>query len=120
MRFAADVAHIPRARRWVVEQATHAGASDDALRVVALLASELVTNAVQHGPPGGEVTVAVERRAGQLRVAVADESPLLPAILDPDLNAVSGRGVMLVDRLSARWGVEERPGAKSVWFEVGL
>lgn len=50
MRFTADVARIPHARRWVVRQASGAGASAEALRIVALLASEVVTNAVQHGP----------------------------------------------------------------------
>lgn len=55
MRFTADVARIPHARRWVVRQASGAGASAEALRIVALLASEVVTNAVQHGPAGGEV-----------------------------------------------------------------
>ncbi len=118
MRFTADVAQVPRARHWVVQEATAAGASHDALRVVALLASELVTNAVQHGPAGGEVVVTVERRGDRMRVAVRDESPRPPIRLDPDPTHLSGRGVQLVDRLAAAWGVDGDAGGKIVWFEV--
>lgn len=120
MRFTADVAMVPRARHWVARAAEAAGAQGMTLRLVALLASELVTNAVLHGPAAGAVAVAVERRRGQLRVTVTDESDDPPRRLDPGPTAASGRGLMLVDRLSAAWGVDERPDGKAVWFELPL
>ena len=120
VRFTADVGEVPNARRWVVQEAAVAGAHDETLRIVALLASELVTNAVQHGPAGGEVGVAVERRRGRLRVAVCDQSPVPPVPLNPGPTALSGRGVMLVERLAEAWGVDGKGHGKAVWFEVPI
>jgi hypothetical protein len=31
-----------------------------------------------------------------------------------------GRGVLLVDALATRWGVDQRAGGKTVWFELDL
>jgi anti-sigma regulatory factor (Ser/Thr protein kinase) len=120
VRFTADVARIPHARRWVVRQASGAGASAEALRIVALLASEVVTNAVQHGPAGGEVCVRVERRADHVRVAVHDADPRPPVRRTPPSSSMRGRGVQLVDLLAASWGVDADDAGKTVWFEVPL
>jgi two-component sensor histidine kinase len=87
---------------------------------VGLLASEVVTNAVKHGPSGGLVEVGVSRAGDRLRVAVRDETERRPVRLEPEPTALSGRGVLLVDRLSAAWGVEPEGRTKTVWFEVSL
>lgn len=120
VRFTADVARIRLARAWVVAEAAHAGASAHAQRVVALLASELITNAVVHGPAEGVVDVRVTRDGDRLRVGVGDQAAGLPVLLDPSPSAVSGRGVLLVERLAAAWGVEAAGAGKTVWFEVPL
>jgi anti-sigma regulatory factor (Ser/Thr protein kinase) len=120
VRFVADVAQIRHARTWVVSEAAHAGAPDDIQRVVGLLASEVVTNAVKHGPAGGLVDVQVNRAGDRLRVSVRDEGPGRPVRLEPDPTALSGRGVLLIDRLAAAWDVEPTGVGKTVWFEVSL
>lgn len=120
MRFVADLAQVRHARTWAVSEATHAGASEDVQRVVGLLTSEVVTNAVRHGPIGGMVDVRVSATGDRLRVSVRDESPQRPIRLEPDPTALAGRGVLLVDRLASDWGVEPESGAKTVWFEVSL
>ena len=120
MRFVADVTEIRHARTWVVAEAAHAGAPADIQRVVALLASEVVTNAVKHGPRDGRVDVDVTRAGDRLRVSVRDESTRRPVRLEPGPAALSGRGVLLVDRLASAWGVEPEAGGKTVWFEVSL
>ena len=120
MRFVADVAQIRHARTWVVAEAAHAGAPADIQRVVGLLASEVVTNAVKHGPIGGLVEVQVRRSGDRLRVSVRDEGRGRPVRLEPEPMALSGRGVLLIDRLAAAWGVEPERGGKAVWFEVLL
>ncbi len=119
LRFTATVEAVPRTRRWVVDWARRAGAPDHQLRVLALLTTEAVTNAVKHGPDEGEVTVAVSVAGGGWRVAVTDGSPQLPAVRQVGPQASGGRGVMLIDRLAADWGVERHDGAaKTVWFRV--
>lgn len=121
MRAAAHTSLIPRSRHWVTERAQQEGASPDVIPIIALLTSEAVGNAVQHGPTDGEVDISVRRRADVVRVSVRDESPRPPTLRSPAPADLGGRGVMLIDRLAARWGVERcSPAGKTVWFEVAL
>jgi len=119
MRFSAALDRIPASRRWVVDRAARHGADVPSLRTLALLTTEAVTNAIQHGPTGGEITVTVSPDADGWRVAVTDESPVPPSRLDVGPRAAGGRGVMLIDHLAAEWGVEAVDGVgKTVWFRV--
>src|SRR3954447_12125817 len=93
----------------------------DVRRVVELLASELVTNAVRHGSsdPHESVLFRAERQDGCVRVEVCDEGhagfdecPVPGDPLEP-----GGNGVVLVETLASRWGVH--PGVPTcVWFEA--
>lgn len=118
LRFAADLDRISVSRRWVVDRAARDGADVVALRTLALLTTEAVTNAIKHGPDGGEVTVTLSADVAGWRVAVTDESPVLPSRLDVDARAAGGRGVMLIDHLAAEWGVDVAGSGKTVWFRV--
>jgi len=75
-----------------------------------------VSNAVLHARTPFEVVV--ERQNGHLRVVVRDESPEPPRPQSPADDAVGGRGLVLVSKLSSRWGFESCPSGKSVWFEL--
>jgi anti-sigma regulatory factor (Ser/Thr protein kinase) len=82
-----------------------------------LAASELVTNVLVHteSVPTVRVLVSVDL----VRVEVEDACPVLPVagILDP--TAACGRGLVLVEHLTQRWGVTRVPGpGKVVWFEL--
>ncbi|MER6501405.1 SpoIIE family protein phosphatase [Streptomyces sp. NPDC001455] len=85
---------------------------------VELAADELMTNALIHTDGGAIVTIRVltgpERR---LRIDVEDRSSALPRRRDAGETGVSGRGLMLVDRLTDLWGVESRGTGKCVWCE---
>ena len=119
LRFTAALDRIPVSRRWVVDWARRHGADAPALRTLALLTTEAVTNAIRHGPDGGDVAVSVSVEPGGWRVGVTDQSPVRPSRLDVDARAGGGRGVMLIDHLSAGWGVEaDGAGGKTVWFVV--
>ena len=83
---------------------------------VALLVSELATNALVHGD--GQVRVRVLPTAGGVRVEVHDGSPVLPAKRDATLLDEGGRGVALVEALSSSWGSQVDGAGKTVWFEV--
>jgi anti-sigma regulatory factor (Ser/Thr protein kinase) len=90
---------------------------------VALMLSELVANAVQHGGAGHNeiLEVRVESTAQRVRVEVVDpgwhgEAPP-PRIQHPD----GGYGLLLVEHLSDGWGREATAaGGSLAWFELDL
>jgi anti-sigma regulatory factor (Ser/Thr protein kinase) len=87
---------------------------------LALLTTELVTNSVLHGelPPQARISLRVREGGGRLRVEVRDEGPgFTPPSHPPAADAVSGRGLMLVDRIARAWGIERSCGT-CVWFEL--
>ncbi|GAA0460705.1 hypothetical protein Aca07nite_27100 [Actinoplanes capillaceus] len=86
----------------------------DWLDACAVVVSELVSNAVRHG--GGCVELSIEAHGGRVTVAVADGSSVVPRRRDPD--GVGGRGIALIEALSAGWTVENHHGGKRVRVEL--
>ena len=83
---------------------------------VALLVSEIATNALVHGL--GDVQVRVGTVGDRLRVEVFDDSPVLPRQRAAGLLEEGGRGLALVESLAAEWGVDRVGAGKVVWFEL--
>lgn len=88
-----------------------------------LIGSELVTNAVKMSGPAGSHVIGVQLRAagGSLYVEVWDRDGGTPVIPAQSADAEGGRGLFLVEALSARWDVfcSAAPG-KVVWAELPL
>jgi anti-sigma regulatory factor (Ser/Thr protein kinase) len=110
-----DHAAAARARRFVSDTLRGWGC-EDVVPDAQLLVSELVTNAVLHARSATRVTV--ERNGATVRVSVDDDSSAQPRLRELGPEAVTGRGLLLVDRIAQRWGVDPRAGGKCVWFEV--
>ena len=89
----------------------------DLLDTAALLASELVTNAVVHART--PIDVQIWAATSGLRVAVTDRSPALPMQRHYGQVATTGRGLELLELLSDRYGTEAGADGKTVWFELG-
>jgi anti-sigma regulatory factor (Ser/Thr protein kinase) len=86
--------------------------SDD----VALVVSELATNACVHAH--SPFTVSVSLTGSRLTVEVADCDPRTPVKGEPSPVALSGRGLLIVDTLTSMWGIRDMPPAgKAVWAE---
>ena len=81
-----------------------------------LLASELVTNALLHGKPS--ISIEVIGVSNGVRIVVTDAHPDLPVLRPPSTEDEHGRGLLLVEKLASRWGVDAHPPGKSVWFEL--
>ncbi|MCU1673197.1 MAG: hypothetical protein JWN77_1310 [Frankiales bacterium] len=123
-------AHAPPLLLELAASAESAGAAREALcgllggeageegELACLLLTELVTNAVRYA--GGQISVRAGVRSDLLLVEVRDASERMPVVGDPSPDAEGGRGMLLVDRLSDRWGVEPLPVGKRVWFELSL
>lgn len=85
---------------------------------VELLTTELVANAVVHARSSCDVRVT-ERADGSLRVEVTDGADGTPARQAVAPTDATGRGLLLVDGLAARWGTSSTETGKTVWFETG-
>lgn len=109
-------------RHWVVDTAANHGVTGMANQIVELLSSELLANAVIHGPEGGAVGVRVSVRPDRVRVTVSDTGSEhdAPVVLHRDPGALTGRGMAIVDALASRWGADGDGAGTSVWFEVDL
>ncbi|SMQ19591.1 Serine phosphatase RsbU, regulator of sigma subunit [Streptomyces sp. Ag82_O1-12] len=84
---------------------------------VLLVVSELVTNALVHTQ--GAVRVELTLAADRLRVTVNDSSPRAPAKpVVVDWESTGGRGLFLVEAVSAAWGSVPVGGGKQVWSEI--
>jgi DNA-binding NarL/FixJ family response regulator len=114
-RLAGEPDSAGSARRFVAETLERWECAHD-LDTVSLLVSELVSNAIVHAP--GDLEVSVLLRAGSIRIEVDDQSASGPVPRHAGVEDVSGRGLALVDALAKGWGVADRDGGKTVWFEV--
>ncbi len=85
--------------------------------VAILLTSELVTNAIRH-EAGETITLAITCSCGQFRVDVHDTSCFFPVLGGAAADEETGRGLMLVDTLSAKWGCYRTPSGKAVYFTL--
>jgi transcriptional regulator with XRE-family HTH domain len=110
--------HAPRSAR---DALSFVGADipDDPLQIALLLASELVTNSVVHGPPDPSTVgllISVERNV--LRVEVSDGSPHAATPKAP--NEDGGLGLAFVAEMASRWGAGRNDGINVTWFELDL
>lgn len=108
-------ASVARIRRFAAQAARRSAPAVDA-DTVALLVSEVATNALVHGD--GKVRVRVRPTERGLRVEVHDDNPALPARRQATPLDEGGRGIALVEALSSGWGAERTDDGKTVWFEV--
>ena len=116
LHLAGHLSEVARARRRAQEWAEAHGADGDD---VALLVTELASNALRHGGPG--VDLWLRRVSGALRVECVDgRGATPPRVQDPDEEAEGGRGLVLVQALAARWGSDRLTAGKSVWFEIDV
>jgi len=81
-----------------------------------LVTSELVSNAVRHA--ARVVRVELLEHPGHVTVRVTDDGPGAPRVIDPEPYGESGRGLMIVDGLTSRWGTEPTEEGKVVWAEL--
>jgi anti-sigma regulatory factor (Ser/Thr protein kinase) len=96
------------ARRRLIGDLTRAGVYEATACDAGLVLSELISNALRHASPlpGSVVKVSWMLSDECIEVAVSDGGgATVPMINQPAANALGGRGLGIVDRLSLRWGV---------------
>lgn len=108
----------PAAARAFACEAVERGRAAVRIEDVALVVSELVTNAVVHGD--GDITLNVVVAPDAVRVEVEDREPGLPGPVDAAVDSESGRGLLLVSRLATHWGVRPVTAGKVVWADIAV
>ena len=85
------------------------------LEAAKVIVSELVSNAVVHGV--GRVLLASELDEDRLLIEVVDDgSGFAHTMREVRFDALSGRGLAIVDATASRWGIHE--GTTHVWAEI--
>lgn len=120
---------VPAAREFARRALVDWGVESERAHEVEICVSELATNALLHGvPPGRGFRLALHLlpsaggpvTAGGLHVELHDSGDGVPLLAPTAASAKldpSGRGLVLVDALSDKWGVGEREVGKVVWCE---
>ncbi|MGW8361573.1 ATP-binding protein [Streptomyces wedmorensis] len=104
---------------WMRDHEVPYGVTETAAHVVA----ELAANAATHGRIAGRsFRLAITAQPTALRIEVTDtRGERLPRAQQPSPEDDSGRGLLLVEALSDRWGVALGPvPGKTVWAELDL
>lgn len=81
-----------------------------------LVASELVTNALNAGCTELELTVTVHR--SRIRLSVSDNAPGWPHVVAAGPDDACGRGLALTVALALEFGVDHAPIGKEVWADL--
>ncbi|MEU2680781.1 SpoIIE family protein phosphatase [Streptomyces sp. NPDC007107] len=93
-----------------------AGLADDA----ELVTGELLVNVLLHTEGGAVLTLEVlPEPVRRIRLSVQDRSSVWPRRRTPGETSTSGRGLLLLDAVAERWGIEPRGEGKAVWCEIG-
>lgn len=114
-RFPHEAQSVPAARRFATSVLRDA--STEILEAVELMVSELATNCIRHTDSGFDLTII--RSGPDIRVEATDHAGGTPTMRSPKPTDPSGRGLKIIDMLSAGWGVQTESGmGKTVWFTI--
>ena len=134
LRLVPSPAEVGRARQFVRYALQERQIAPGRIATAELLVSELVTNAVKLtstmkpglpcGTAGNDIPPIILRlrlAAGYLAIEVADSSEQPPVLRPQHPDSEEGRGLFLVESLSARWDYFRRSdGGKIVWCELDI
>lgn len=137
VRFAAEPASVPGARKFVSD-GLRAWGLHDLVDDASLCVSELAGNAALHGS-GSYIEVSVLDLEQAVRLSVEDDGPAPAAVVAPrttlpglddafddeldELDRLlsapaTGRGLAIVSVLASDWGVDELERGKRVWADL--
>jgi hypothetical protein len=106
----------PAARRFVQERVAAWSLPEAVGDQLALIGSELVTNALLHART--TLTLTLELGRDRVRISVKDASRAPATLRRYRSDSLTGRGLGVVAALSHRWGINTDAGGKVVWAEL--
>jgi anti-sigma regulatory factor (Ser/Thr protein kinase) len=106
---------VGEARRFATQAL--GGVTPEVRDAVELMVSELATNCIRH--TGGAFDLTIVQAGGEIRIEVTDRAGGTPTMRSPGPDDPTGRGLQIVNLLSAAWGVEQLDArGKTVWFTI--
>jgi anti-sigma regulatory factor (Ser/Thr protein kinase) len=114
----ADSGALTEARRFVTRTLEAWQVSDTLTFDIVLSVSELTTNAINHGARPVQLRLRMQRH--HLMLEVRDSGKGIPSMRLSEPDEVSGRGLLIVSRVSERWGIRSGPAGKTVWAQFRL
>jgi two-component sensor histidine kinase len=115
----AHPASIGFVRRAVL--ALHEMSGSVSAELLALVFTELVTNAIRHASlsEDAHIEVCLRIEEGLFRGSVKDDGIGFELSAEgPRPSAEGGFGLVIVERIAKSWGIELRPQGTEVWFEL--
>jgi anti-sigma regulatory factor (Ser/Thr protein kinase) len=114
-------------RRTIAAELGARGFDRECIEDAVLVASELVGNAVKHvdpttQAPDGDLELDISWSIADAHVvlSVIDVGDAEPHARTAGPYETSGRGMAIIEALSAAWGVDRLPGGKRVWARLPL
>jgi anti-sigma regulatory factor (Ser/Thr protein kinase) len=98
-------------RDWQLAESTH---------TVEQLVSELLANSIEHARTSSVGICLIDTDRALLIEIYDTDAERLPTPKAPSLDDTSGRGLLIVEELSDRWGVRVTNHGKTVWCEVAI
>ncbi len=114
--FPNEITAPAKARRLVGDALVQWGYDHELSSQIALVVSELTTNAVRHARSPFSVLVRSDQQV--IRITVRDASAVMPQLRQVGPEEGHGRGLQVVDALAGAWGVEVTAGGKAVWAQL--
>jgi len=113
VHLAPDASSLKAGRTFVTSTLRDWNVDEARIDPVVLVANELVANAIVHAHSAPVLSLAAA--GADLVLSVADESSDLPVARAVGGDDIGGRGLIVVDALVDRWGIDTHPGGKTVW-----
>ena len=113
VHLASEVASLGEGRRFVARTLRDWDVDEARIEPAMLVANELVANAIVHARSAPVLSLA--ETGSNLMLRVSDDSSTPPVAQTPGPDELAGRGLVLVEALADRWGIDTSASGKSVW-----
>jgi anti-sigma regulatory factor (Ser/Thr protein kinase) len=113
VQLTSDASSLGEGRRFVAQTLRAWQVDESRIEPVLVVANELVANAIVHARSAP--VLSLEGSGSDLMLRVTDGSETVPVASAGAADEAGGRGLMLVQALADRWGIDTNSSGKTVW-----
>ncbi len=116
--FEPELASPGAARAFVRSELEQQAVPEPPLETAILLTSELVSNALLHAKTPVDLLLVMASSGVRVEVHDGDARRPRPSAGPVPPDATTGRGLLMVEAMAGRWGVDGTSDGKTIWFEL--